>query len=394
MKLWRNTLGLMVGAGFAGLVGSTALAADDTLTVGMPVAQTEFMALFDQALAGGFMLAVEEINAAGGIDGRIKIEVIQKDTRSDAAQSLLLSQEMIDDGAEVLFISSGTADVFAAGPMISAAEKLALTASTNPSFQAVAGDYIKTLGPGDNQSGSALATFARESLGINTAFLVISPDDPFTANSPRYFAEIFEKKGGKIVGEASFNLFQGEFGTIVQQIKNMETQPDAIMTYMFEPDFPVFAKQLRAAGITSKIIVGDGIDTPSVVPLSDSVSGIYHFTTLPEGVSDAPQFANLIGVIRDAYGADMTLDAFTAWGYTSAKLVEAAVIATGSTDAKDLNAWISNLENYDSGTASLTWKGVGSQPLADYHFVELKDGARVYLGSARVDPADIPAAID
>jgi branched-chain amino acid transport system substrate-binding protein len=393
MKFWRNTVGIAVGAGLAGLVGSTSLAADETLTVGMPVAQTEFMALFDQALAGGFLLAVEEINAAGGIDGRIKIKVIQKDTRSDAAQSMLLSQEMIDDGAEVLFISSGTADVFAAGPMISAAEKLALTASTNPSFQAVAGDYIKTLGPGDNQSGSALATFARESLGVETAFLVVSPDDPFTANSPRYFAEVFEKKGGKIVGEASFNLFQGEFGTIVQQIKNMETQPDAIMTYMFEPDFPVFAKQLRAAGITSKLIVGDGIDTPSVVPLSESVSGIYHFTTLPEGISDAPQFADLIGTIRAAYGAEMDLDAFTAWGYTSAKLVEAAVIATGSTDAPALNEWISNLENYDSGTAKLTWKGIGSQPLADYHFVELKDGARVYLGSARVDPADIPAAI-
>lgn len=394
MKIWKNTVGVAVGAGLAGLVGSASFAGDDTLTIGMPVAQTEFMAIFDQALAGGFLLAVEEINAAGGIDGRIKIDVIQKDTRSDAAQSMLLSQEMIEDGAEVLFISSGTADVFAAGPMISASEKLALTASTNPSFQAVAGDYVKTLGPGDNQSGSALATFARETLGVETAFLVVSPDDPFTANSPRYFAEIFEKKGGKIVGEASFNLFQGEFGTIVQQIKNMETQPDAIMTYMFEPDFPVFAKQLRAAGITSKLIVGDGIDTPSVVPLSGSVSGIYHFTTLPEGISDAPQFANLVGTIRAAYGPEMNLDAFTAWGYTSAKLVEAAVIATGSTDAPALNDWISDLENYDSGTAKLTWKGIGSQPLADYHFVELKDGARVYLGSARVDPADIPAAIE
>lgn len=394
MKIWKNTVGVAVGAGLAGLVGSASFAGDDTLTIGMPVAQTEFMAIFDQALAGGFLLAVEEINAAGGIDGRIKIDVIQKDTRSDAAQSMLLSQEMIEDGAEVLFISSGTADVFAAGPMISASEKLALTASTNPSFQAVAGDYVKTLGPGDNQSGSALATFARETLGVETAFLVVSPDDPFTANSPRYFAEIFEKKGGRIVGEASFNLFQGEFGTIVQQIKNMETQPDAIMTYMFEPDFPVFAKQLRAAGITSKLIVGDGIDTPSVVPLSESVSGIYHFTTLPEGISDAPQFANLVGTIRAAYGAEMNLDAFTAWGYTSAKLVEAAVIATGSTDAPALNDWISDLENYDSGTAKLTWKGIGSQPLADYHFVELKDGARVYLGSARVDPADIPAAIE
>ena len=392
MKHWTKPLAA-ASFGIAALLGTASLADDATLTVGMPVAQTEFMALFDQALAGGFMLAVEEINAAGGIDGRIKIDVLQKDTRSDAAQSLLLAQEMMDEGAEVLFISSGTADVFAAGPAISAREKLALTASTNPSFQAVAGDYIKTLGPGDNQSGSALATFARETLGVDTAFLVISPDDPFTANSPRYFAEIFEKKGGTIVGEASFNLFQGEFGTIVQQIKNLDEEPDAIMTYMFEPDFPVFAKQLRAAGINSKLIVGDGIDTPSVVPLSESVDGIYHFTTLPEGISDDPQFAGVVSVIRDAYGPEMTLDAFTVWGYTSAKLVEAAVIATGSTDAKDLNAWISEQENYDSGTAKLTWKGVGSQPLADYHFVELKDGARVYLGSARVDPSDIPDPI-
>jgi len=393
MKILRNTIGLVAGAGLASLVGVNTVAADETLKVGIPVAQTEFMALFDQALAGGFMLGVEEINAGGGIDGRIMIEVTQKDTRSDAAQSLLLAQEMIDDGVEVLFISSGTADVFAAGPAISASGKLAITASTNPSFQAVAGDFIKTLGPGDNQSGSALATFARETLGVETAFLVVSPDDPFTANSPRYFAEIFVKKGGTITGEASFNLFQGEFGTIVQQIKNMETEPDAIMTYMFEPDFPVFAKQLRAAGINSKMIVGDGIDTPSIVPLSESISGIYHFTTLPEGISDSPAFAGVVGAIRDAYGPEAGLDAFTAWGYTSAKLIEAAVIATGSTDASDLNTWISNLENYDSGTAMLTWKGVGSQPLADFHFVELKDGTRVYHGSARVDLEDIPAAI-
>lgn len=394
MKLWKNTLGMVAGVGLAGAVGASSVAADETLTVGMPVAQTEFMALFDQALAGGFLLAVEEINAAGGIDGRIMIEVIQKDTRSDAAQSLLLAQEMIDDGAEVLFISAGTADVFAAGPLISAAEKLAITASTNPSFQAVAGNYVKTLGPGDNQSAAGLAVFAREELGLDTAVIVVSPDDPFTANGPRYFAETFENKGGKIVGEASFNLFQQEFGNIVQQIKNMDPQPDAIMTYMFEPDFPIFAKQLRAAGISSKLLVADGIDTPSVVPLSETVDGIYHFTTLPDGISDAPQFANLVGVIREAYGPEMNLDAFTAWGYTSAKLVEAAVIATGSTDAEALNDWISNLEDYDSGTSKLTWKGIGSQPLADIHFVELRNGERVWISSMRVDPADIPAAID
>lgn len=394
MNFWRETTGLLAGLGLTSLVATASFAADDTLKIGMPVAQTEFMALFDQALAGGFLLAVEEINAGGGIDGRIKIDITQKDTRSDAAQSLLLSQEMIDDGAEVLFISAGTADVFAAGPLISAAEKLAITASTNPGFQAVVGDFVKTLGPGDNQSASGLATFAREELGLETAVIVVSPDDPFTANGPRYFAETFEAKGGKIVGEASFNLFQQEFGNIVQQIKGMDPQPDAIMTYMFEPDFPIFAKQLRAAGIESKLLVADGIDTPSVVPLSETVSGIYHFTTLPEGVSDKPQFKNLVSVIREAYGPEMTLDAFTAWGYTSAKLVEAAVIATGSTEGKVLNEWIGNLENYDSGTSKLTWKGIGAQPLADIHFVELKDGQRVYVGSMRVDPADIPAAID
>jgi len=74
-------------------------------------------------------------------------------------------------------------------------------------------------------------------------------------------------------------------------------------------------------------------------------------------------------------------------------LVRDAVLATGSTDPRDLNAWISDLEDYDTGMGPLTYKGLGAQPLATMHFVEVVDGAREYRGTVRLDADQIPAAV-
>ena len=74
-------------------------------------------------------------------------------------------------------------------------------------------------------------------------------------------------------------------------------------------------------------------------------------------------------------------------------LVRDAVLATGSTDPRDLNAWISDLEDYDTGMGPLTYKGVGAQPLATMHFVEVVDGAREYRGTVRLSADQIPAAV-
>jgi len=393
MKFLKNAALTVFGVSAIVTSASSTVALSETMKIGMPVAQTEFMAVFDQPFAAGFMMGVEEINAAGGIGGSVMLEVAQQDTRSEAAQSMLLMQEMIDNGAKVIFMSAGTSDVYAAGSIASQSEVLAFTAATVAGFDNVTGEYVRTLGPGDNQAAAAGAHFAADGLGAKTAFLLTSPDDPYTAYSTGYFASAFEAKGGEIVGEASFNLFQQEFGNVVQQIRSLPSEPDVIFTYAFEPDFPILVRQVRAAGIGSAILGGDAIDSPTIYAMGSAANGVYHMTLLPEDLESRESMTNLIPAVQAAYGAGAGLDAFTTSGYLTAMLVRDAVLATGSTDPRDLNAWISDLEDYDTGMGPLTYKGVGAQPLATMHFVEVVDGAREYRGTVRLSADQIPAAV-
>ena len=90
-------------------VATTALAAaiapavaQDTLVIGTATALTGGLAYADVPAMNGMQLAVEEINAAGGIAGKFKIEIRQKDSRSDPAQAAVAAQELIDEGISVL----------------------------------------------------------------------------------------------------------------------------------------------------------------------------------------------------------------------------------------------------------------------------------------------------
>lgn len=391
MNARNNWKTLALSAGLTATLGTAALAADDVLKIGMPVAQTEMLAVFDQPAALGFMLGVEEINASGGIDGKIMIEVTQADTRSETAQSMLLIQEMIDDGVDVIMMSSGTADVVAAGPLAAANEILTLTYSSNPGFAAVTGDFVKTLAVAYNQTSAAAAIVAAENLGAKTAWLLVSPDDPYTAEAPRYFANAFEKLGGTIAGEGSFSLFQQEFGSTVQEIRSLTEQPDVIFTHAFEPDFPIFVKQARAAGITSYIMSADGVDTPTIYGIGPEANGVVHMTLRPSDMAEREVLKPLIAAVEEMFGAGSMPDSFAATGYLTALMLAEGVKQTGSTDSKVLKEWMSNLENHNNGMNLVTFKGMGSTPLIDMHWVEVKDGAAVPVRSIMLTPDQIEA---
>ena len=299
---------------------ANAAAAEDTLKVGVAMAQTEFMAVFDQPFALGFALAADEINAKGGIGGKIKIEIESQDTRSEASQTLLITQEMVDKGVDVLVMSGGNADGLAAGPVAQAAGTLVIHgAGSNPSIAPIVGDHFKAVQFADNLSAAAVATYAREDLDLKTAWLLISPDDPYTNNTPLYFAERFKALGGEIVGQGTYSLFQQEFGNIVQQIRALPNEPDIIFTTAFEPDFPIFLKQLRAAGVKSRVMATDGIDSPTIYGMGDIANGVVLVTPRPQ---DTSKLENLKKLYAESQGADAFLDNFAILGYTAAWIAQ------------------------------------------------------------------------
>jgi len=246
-----------------------------SIKIGSTQPITGVAAIAGQGLYAGVKLAVDEINAKGGLGGKYKAVIDVRDTRSDTAEAVKVAQEFADKKVNFIVSPADGDPTMAMGQITSPAGIPTMTfAGTAPVLTSV-GDFVFGSYPGDNQQAAVLGAYAVE-LGYKTAWLLKSPDSSYTMKGPEYFGQVFEAKGGKVIGEGSFTLNQPDFSAIVTTIKALDPQPDVIATWAWEPDFPAFIKALRGAGVTTPVMGADVLDTPTVRGLGEVVNGIIH----------------------------------------------------------------------------------------------------------------------
>ncbi len=361
-----------IAIGFGILAMWFNIASAQNLQIGLATAQTGGLAPYDAPVLEGFKIAVDEINAAGGINGKTKIELISKDVRSDVAQTAVAAQELIDAKVDIL-ITPCDADPSIAAAQIAGAAHIPTfsTCASSPTLPLMGGEYMFANFPGDNVQATVSASWAIEQ-GLKTAYILYSPDSQYTT-MPLYFEEVFAKLGGKIIGKTEYKMEQQNFSSEVTKIKALNPQPDVIMTSAYEPDFPVLIRQLRAAGITSQVIGSDGIDSPTTFSLGAAVEGLV-FTTAGHAIP-----GNSMDIFnkkyKKAYGRDSET-VFNAIGYDLAKVIEAAVKACGSTNGKEIKDAISALQDVQGATGTITYKGTNGMPLRQVALIKVKTGQR------------------
>ncbi|WP_295811775.1 ABC transporter substrate-binding protein [uncultured Nitratireductor sp.] len=362
-------------------------AAAETLRVGVATAQTGALAPFDTPVIDGIHIAVDEINAAGGIDGKIEIELLEKDVRSDAAQTSIATQELADEGVSVIVLPCDADPSLAAIGVVTEAQIPAIsTCASSPTLPEIGGEYMFANFPGDNVQATVSAKWAYDE-GHRTAYIIYSPDTQYTT-MPLYFAEVFEKLGGEMLGEDTHTIGQQDFSAIATRIAALDPQPAVIMTSTYEPDFPSMLKALRAAGVESQMIGSDGIDSPTTFSLGAVAEGLV-FTTAGHPTEGSPLEA-FNEKFEEVHGeAPQTV--FNGVGYDLVKVIEAAVIAAdGSTDPQTLRDAIANLENVQGATSTITYKGTNGMPLREVSLIRVKDGERELIGQPTPDASLIP----
>jgi len=363
-------------------------AAAETLLIGLATAQSGGLAGYDSPVIEGVHIAVDEINAAGGIGGNVMIELIEKDVRSDAAQTSIAAQELVDAGVSVLVLPCDADPALAAMGIVAAAEIPAIsTCASSPTLPMIGGEYMFANFPGDNVQATVSASWAHEQ-GFNSAYIVYSPDSQYTT-MPLYFSDVFEKLGGTMLGQDTHSIGQQDFSAIATRISALSPQPDVIMTASYEPDFPSMLKALRAAGVTSQIIGSDGIDSPTTFSLGNVGEGVV-FTTAGHATEGSPLAE--FNAKYDAITGAASQTVFNAVGYDLIKVLEAAVLAAdGSTEPKALRDAIANLENVQGATSLITYKGTDGMPVREVTLIRVQDGARELVGQPSPDAGLIPA---
>lgn len=383
MKSFR--FAMLAGAFGAAAIASNAYAED--ITIGIATAQTGGLAYADQPSLAGFKMAIDEINAKGGLGGKYKVTLDIKDTRTDTAATVQAAQELVAAGVKVLITPCDADPSIAAGQISQPAQIPTLTfCGTTPTITEAVGDYMFGTYPADNGQAALLADFAVKK-GYKTAYILKSPDSAYTLRLPEYFSEVFSNKGGTIAGEGTYTMGQQDFAAEVTKIKAMDPQPDVIMTAAYEPDFPAFLQQLRGAGVTAPVLGSDGIDSPTTTGLGDIANGIVHTTAgFP---AEGTKLAAFYEKFKGATGAAPET-VYVATGYEIPYILDAAVTAAGSVDGPALRDALANLKDVEVLTGKVSYAGTNRMPVRDITLVEIQGGQRSPVLTAMPDPADVP----
>ncbi|MEO0361065.1 MAG: ABC transporter substrate-binding protein [Pseudomonadota bacterium] len=381
----RSRICLLTATGAAAVAG--AALAQESYTIGVMSAQSGYLAPYDGPAYAGFQFCIDEINAAGGLNGELPVELIVEDTRSDIAVGVQVVQEMLDQGAKFI-VSSADADPTIAAAQITLPDGVPTMtfAGTAPVLTAV-GEHVFGSYPADNQQGAVLATYARDQ-GFERVWLVKSPDSAYTLGGPEYFGEAFESLGGAVLGESLYSLNQPDFSAIVTTIAAADPAPDVIVTWAWEPDFPAFIRALRGAGIDTQVMGGDVLDTPTVRGLGGVVDGVVH--TSGGFPDEGSQYADFIERFKAATGV-VPDNNYYVNGCDIAYMIEKAVAEAGTTDPRAVAEAMASIENGDGIMSDYTFKGTDRMPLRDVVVARITgDGEKEFILRSAADPAILP----
>ena len=383
----RNKLisAILVCALTATLFSSVAQAGEDHIKVGGLFALTGWFDSYDVAGSKGFELALEEINAAGGIDGH-EVEYVSYDTTSDLATATSLTTKLIEqDNVDVLVGMNDPNTDIACGIIAQEYGIPSLaTVSTLPYTQERVGDTAFLVPYGDNVQASAMAEYAYNELGIRTAYVLTNNTDEFTLSLSKFFQQHFVELGGTLLSEGDFGAeyddnTSKDFSPIINQILKLDEKPDAVFLGCFTDEGPIILKQLREAGIDCVCLSGDGLDDLSVAQIAGDASNNTYFSTHVNYAD--PSADTFIEAYRAKYNEDPQ-NAFAALAYDAAYLLKYAVenYADGDYSPESIRNAVAQVTDFEGLTGTISYAN-GNVPTKTVFINEFKDGESLNVTS-------------
>jgi len=326
-------------------------------------------ATFGQSSHNGTLLAVDEINAAGGVLGK-KIQLITEDDQSKAGEPATIVRKLISRDQVVAILGEVASGRSLEAAPICQQNKIPMISpsSTNPGVTEV-GDYIFRVCFLDSFQGAVLARFAKNTLKVKSVVVLTDVRSPYSVGLAQYFKERFTADGGNIVAEQKYNGGDKDFNAQLTAIK--AANPEAIFVPGYYTEAGLISLQARRLGITVPLFGGDGWESPKLVEIGGTaVEGTYYSTHYsPEDPS--PLVQNFVKKYRARFNE--TPDAMAALGHDSALVLVDAIKRAGTTEGPKLRDAIAATKDLEgvTGRTTMDAKRDASKPAV---IVTIKNG--------------------
>lgn len=299
---------------------------NDTIKIGGIAPLSGGVAVYGTECKNGIDLAVEEINAAGGINGQ-KIEFICEDDEGDSAKSVNAYKKLVTKDRVKVIIGSLTSGCTMAITNLAQAQKVVQIA---PAATAVAitdaGNYVFRACYTDPFQGKIGGKFAYENLGTKKAAILYDIGNDYSVGLTDNFTAEYTFMGGSIVSKESYSTGDKDFNAQLTKIK--AANPEVIYLPDYYGTVALIAKQLRAQGINVPIVGADGWDGLTDNAGDEVLNGYYSNHYSENSSSAAVQ--TFVKSFKAKY--NKAPNSFAALGYDCVYMLRDAIKASGSTD--------------------------------------------------------------
>jgi len=332
---------------------------------------------FGKTTHNGILLAIEQINAQGGVLGR-KIKLVLEDDRSDPQEAKTAVTKLInrDKVVGVLGEVASTRSTTAAPVCQQARVPMISPSSTNPRLTIEGGDYIFRVCFTDDFQGAVCAKFAAEKMKVKRAAILEDKSNAYSIGLAKSFADTFRKLGGTIVADVSYNEGDTDFSSQLTTVK--DKNPEVIFVPGYYTEVALIAIKARQLGLKVPLLGGDGWDSASLIPIAGKALEGSYFSNHFSPDSEQPAVKQFVLAYRKRF--DEVPNALAALGYDAAWIMAEGIKKAGSTDGKAIRDALASIRNYPGVTGSITIdrNRNARKPAV---IVQIKDGKFVHVAS-------------
>jgi branched-chain amino acid transport system substrate-binding protein len=259
------------------LAWSPGALAQDKPVFGLVMSFSGWFQPIDADTIAGAKLAVEEINAEGGVLSQ-PIEIVEFDNKSEPPLGADGAVEVIGKGAKAILFPSDF-DFGAPGAYVAQqSDVIAFSGASDPKFgvQGV-GPLAYSTSNASQAQGALLAEWAFKEKGFKTAYVLLDNTIAYTKSLCASMATRWKELAGDaaLLGEDTFLNNDASIAAQVTRITSLPEQPDAIFFCSYAPGGPSAIRQLRAAGIESAILTGESLDGDYWIGTVPDLSNFY-----------------------------------------------------------------------------------------------------------------------
>lgn len=340
----------------AGCSSGTTGDASSTIKIGLNYELSGAVATYGQASVQGIELAAEEINAAGGINGK-KIELVKYDNKSEGAEATTLATKLMSSDKVVAVIGPATSGNFKATIPVALKNKIPVVSGSATADDVTVDasgavkEYAFRTCFNDSFQGTAMANFALKKLNAKRALIYKDTSSDYSKGLAENFTKTFTAAGGTIAGEEAYVTGDTDFKATLTRIKGQSF--DVLYVPGYYNEAGLLIKQARELGITSPILGGDGFDSPKLKELGGAAAlNDVYYTNHYSSLDKDPKVTAFIEAFKKKYNT--APNAFHALGYDTLKFVADAIKRATAVDGESIKNAMASTKDFAGVTGTFS----------------------------------------